>query len=87
MIVVLSSGRVEAAGRHEELLRRSPVYRELWEAQQHKGVEPVAETRHSGPLEALAESIRDLGAREEGSSEDDEPDDDSDDEPDDLGDA
>jgi subfamily B ATP-binding cassette protein MsbA len=83
MIVVLGSGRVEAAGRHEELLQRSPVYRELWEAQQHKEVEPVAETRHSGPLEALAESIRDRGDGEDGSPEDDEPDD----EPDDKSDA
>jgi ATP-binding cassette subfamily B protein len=30
-IVVLAEGRVAARGRHEELLRESPVYREIYE--------------------------------------------------------
>ncbi len=35
-IYVFVEGRVEASGRHEELLEKSPTYRQLWEIQQGK---------------------------------------------------
>ena len=32
-IVVLNNGSVESVGKHEELLRVSPIYREIYESQ------------------------------------------------------
>lgn len=36
-IIVLENGQIEAAGNHEELLRTSNIYRELYESQQKGG--------------------------------------------------
>ena len=38
-ILVLNSGAVEALGTHEEVLQKSPIYREIYEAQQEGGLE------------------------------------------------
>jgi len=40
-ILVLECGGVADVGRHEELLKRCEIYRDLW-AQQHRHLEPVA---------------------------------------------
>ncbi|MEV6331983.1 ABC transporter ATP-binding protein [Streptomyces sp. NPDC051909] len=47
-IVVLSEGRVTAAGRHEELLTASPLYRTLATAQMLRPASPPRSTAH-GP--------------------------------------
>lgn len=36
-IVVMDQGRIESAGTHEELLKKSPIYREIYESQQGGG--------------------------------------------------
>ena len=36
-IIVMHEGRIESMGTHEELIEKSPIYREIYESQQ-KGV-------------------------------------------------
>ena len=36
-IIILDSGRIVAAGNHEELLKSSEIYREVYESQQKGG--------------------------------------------------
>lgn len=38
-IVILDKGRIAAVGTHEELLEKSPIYREVYESQNRKGEE------------------------------------------------
>ncbi|RBL81482.1 ABC transporter ATP-binding protein, partial [Streptomyces cavourensis] len=40
-VIMMDAGRVEGAGSHEELLERSPAYRELVESQQSRRPVPV----------------------------------------------
>ena len=37
LIIVMEDGRMSAAGTHEELLRTSPIYREVYESQTKGG--------------------------------------------------
>ena len=37
-IVVLDEGRINDVGTHEELLRRNPIYQEVYESQTQKEV-------------------------------------------------
>ncbi len=37
LVIVMDNGRIEAAGRHEELLKISPIYREVYEQQTNGG--------------------------------------------------
>jgi ATP-binding cassette subfamily B protein len=37
LILVMENGRIEAMGRHEELLRTSVIYREVYEQQTNGG--------------------------------------------------
>ena len=32
LIVVVNQGRIEATGTHEELLKKCPLYKEMWQA-------------------------------------------------------
>jgi ABC-type multidrug transport system fused ATPase/permease subunit len=41
-IYVLDKGRIVAEGNHRELMRTSPVYKEIYESQLGAGVAPVA---------------------------------------------
>ena len=43
-IIVLDRGRIVASGRHADLIRTSPVYREIYESQLGNGVHGVGET-------------------------------------------
>ena len=36
-ILVFDNGRMESVGTHEELLERSPIYREIYESQTKEG--------------------------------------------------
>ena len=38
-IVVVNNGRIEAVGRHQELLNTCPLYQEMWQA--HMGTKEV----------------------------------------------
>ena len=39
MIVIMDNGCVSAVGTHEQLLKTSPIYREVYESQQKGGLE------------------------------------------------
>ena len=39
MIIVMDNGKVSDVGTHEELMQRSPIYREVYEQQNKGGAE------------------------------------------------
>ena len=41
-VLVVADGRIAARGRHDDLLRRYPPYRDGWQAEQGRGVEPTS---------------------------------------------